>query len=415
MKVFIPPFLCKAPFGVPYWNAEEIQVIRDTRKADSIIVGDSISECEADVCRLVGARYSVATDLGRTAIELALHALGLGKKDEVIVPTFICGTAVRPVIQLGCKPVFADIDLDLNINPDNLGKYITKKTRAILVAHMGGKLARMQPFIKIAQEKDLYIIEDAAQALGAKFADGTYAGTKGDVGIYSFGLGKNLIATGGGMLVTNSDEIYHEIENIEFGHENKRAVIARASKIRFEYKNRRYTWLLSLSKRVLRNRFEQASSKQQGDSLQRMSNLDAALLRVQLKKVDEIIKKRQANSRYLIDHLNDNPKLELPEYSEEHIFTKFTITINNGNELRKGSNRWPETLNLQMALLRRGIEIEWPYVPVHIREEFEKVTSCELPIAESLWWKLINLPVNPTLGVAQMEYIADRINEIYVP
>ena len=280
---------------------------------------------------------------------------------------------------------------------------------------MGGKLARMQPFIKIAQEKDLYIIEDAAQALGAKFADGSYAGTKGDVGIYSFGLGKNLIATAGGMLVTNSDEIYYKIQKVEFGQESKKEVIARALKIRLEYTNRKYTWLPSLTTRVLKNKFKPASGKQQGDSLKRISNLDAALVRVQLSKVEEIIKKRQANSRYLIDHLNDNPKLGLPECSEEHIFTKFTITINNGPELRKEPNRWLETLNLQMALLRRGIEIEWPYVPVHIREEFEKFTSCELPIAESLWWKLINLPVNPTLGVAQMEYIADCINEIYLP
>ena len=153
----------------------------------------------------LGVDTFVLTDLGRQAIYIALKTLSLKPKDEVIIPSYACQNVILPVINAGCKPVFADCQPDLNICIEHVKTLINENTRVIIVPHLYGKIARITEFSKFADEMGLVLIDDAAQVFGAK-VDQKYVGTFGTFGILSFGPFKSIMATKGGALVVSKIE-----------------------------------------------------------------------------------------------------------------------------------------------------------------------------------------------------------------
>lgn len=167
--------------------------------------GPYVLEFEKCFAKCLGAKSAVSTQSGTASIHMALHELGIGKGDEVIVPVLTFVATVNPVIYLGATPVFADVDPDTwNIDPEEVEKLVTKKTKAIIPVHLYGNPCNMDALLKIAKKYNIYLIEDACPSVGAMYR-GKYAGTFGDFGCFSFN-GNKIITTGGGGMLVGSDE-----------------------------------------------------------------------------------------------------------------------------------------------------------------------------------------------------------------
>lgn len=176
-------------------------------------VGPFVSEFEEKFARYLGVKKAVSTQSGTAAIHMALYELGIGEGDEVIVPALTFIATANPVVYVKAKPVFADVDIRTwNIDPEDVRKKITRKTKAIIPVHFYGNPCDMKALMRIAKERSLYVIEDATESLGARFA-GRHTGTFGDIGCFSFNGNKVMTTGGGGMVVGNSSK---RLEHIKF-------------------------------------------------------------------------------------------------------------------------------------------------------------------------------------------------------
>lgn len=227
--------------------------------------GPYISEFEKRFAAYLHTKKAVSTQSGTMAIHIALHELGVGKGDEVIVPALTFVATVNPVIYVGAKPVFVDVDAKTwNIEPKDIEKNVTKKTKAIIPVHLYGNPCNMDEILKIAKEKNLYVIEDAAESLGAKYK-AKYTGTFGDLGCFSFNGNKIITTGGGGMLVGKNKK---RLEHIKFLVNQ-----ARDESKEYYYPEIGFNY--------------------------RMTNIEAALGLAQMKRLDEFLaKKRKFNAIY---------------------------------------------------------------------------------------------------------------------
>ncbi|MCL5062032.1 MAG: LegC family aminotransferase [Nitrospirae bacterium] len=238
------------------------------RAADSgyvSTVGPYVTEFEEEFAGYLDAKKAVSTQSGTAAIHIALYELGIGSGDEVIVPTLTFIATVNPVVYVGAVPVFVDVDSETwNIDPAQIEKAITEKTKAIIPVHLYGNPCNMDEIMRIAQRYNLRVIEDATESLGAKYR-GKYTGTFGDMGCFSFN-GNKVITTGGGGMVVGNDEM-------------------RLSHIRF---------LVNQARDETRGYFHPEIGFNY-----RMTNIEAALGLAQMERLEEFLKKKRLfNSIY---------------------------------------------------------------------------------------------------------------------
>ena len=214
MKIVKEKFY-KIPLFYPYVSEKAIKEVVKVLKTKFIGQGPKIPEFEQKFAKKFKTKYAVAVNSGTAALHLAYILADVKRGDEVVGPLFTCSATWHPVLQLGAKPVFADIKDDFTIDPADLERKITKKTKAIIVMHYGGCLADMEKIMKIAKKHNLLVIEDTAQALGAKYK-GKYAGTIGDYGCFSFQAIKYMTTIDGGMLVMKKKEDYEKAKRIRW-------------------------------------------------------------------------------------------------------------------------------------------------------------------------------------------------------
>lgn len=229
-------------------------------------------EFEAEVAKLVGAKYAHAVSSGSTAVLCALAAAGIGAGDEVIVPPFTYIATVEAVLMIGALPVFADIDETLCLSADGIRKAITPKTKAVCLVHMCGQMADMRTIMGVVQEHNLLLVEDAGQAMGAKYQD-TSTGLWGKTGAYSFDFFKIATAGEGGIMVTNDETAYKHADSYsDHGHDHigSNRGMEQHPILGFNY---------------------------------RISELHAAVGLVQTRRVAEIIQKNNAHKKQLMDTL----------------------------------------------------------------------------------------------------------------
>lgn len=213
--------------GTEYYGAEERKEINDVLETGVFFRFNhdaqrngiwKAKEFEAEVAKLVGAKYAHAVSSGSTAVSCALAAAGIGAGDEVIVPPFTYIASVEAVIFAGALPVFAEIDETLCLSAEGIKKAITPKTKAVLLVHMCGQMAQMDEIMAVIKEHNLVLVEDAGQAMAASFK-GTSTGLFGVTGCYSFDFFKIATAGEGGVFVTNSEEAYKLADNYsDHGH-----------------------------------------------------------------------------------------------------------------------------------------------------------------------------------------------------
>ena len=331
--------------------------------------GHFVNDFENEFSSYINVKYGTAVCNGTVAIHLALVALGIGAGDEVIVPTFTYIASANPVVQTGAKPVFVDSLYDTwQMDPNDIKRKITKQTKAIIVVHLYGHPCEMDTIIKIAKEKNLFIIEDCAEAIGSEYK-GKKVGGFGDVSCFSFFGNKTITCGEGGMVLTNDAALHERIVHF------KGQGLA---------KYREY-WHDTIGYNY------------------RMTNIQAAIGLAQLEQVEDIINKKQVVANTYIKYLKNLP-IEFHKAADNvlHTYWMFSILVKEENQRDK----------LRNFLKENGIETRPTFYPIHMMPMYSLKYERH-KIAENIALRGINLPSYPDLTEQDIKCICDKIKEFY--
>jgi len=336
------------------------------------ILGEQVKAFEEYFCSFVKSKYAIGVSNCHDGLELILKAIGVGKDDEVIVPSNTFIATWLAIINCGANIVPVEPKIDtFNIDPQKIKSKITPKTKAIIVVHLYGRMAEVDYIKSIAKENNLFLIEDAAQAIGSKFK-GINAGSAGDAASFSFYPTKNLGALGdAGIVTTSNKELYEKIKNLRnYGSLEK-------------YKN----------KIIGRN--------------SRMDEIQASFLRKKITFLNqENTKRNELARRYLKNLFEIREKIQLPFLKEDylvHSWHLFVILVNNREALAN-------------YLLENGIETLYHYpIPPHKQECFNqsKIYNLNLPISEKIHRSCISLPLSSEHNIKQIDYISSQVLNFY--
>jgi dTDP-4-amino-4,6-dideoxygalactose transaminase len=332
------------------------------------VLGREGTALEQEIAKLCNVQHGVALASGTDALILALRACGVGASDEVVLPPFTFVATGSAVSALGAKPVFADIHpTTYNIDPAELERRVTSRTRAIVVVHLYGLAADMDPIVAFAKTRNLPVIEDNAQAIGAAYK-GRPTGSLGDIACLSFYPTKNLGACGdAGMVVTNSGEL-----------------AARILTLRNHGQTEKYV-----------------SSEPGWNS--RLDELQAAILRVKLRHLAAWQRARQAHAADYTNRLSQIPGVMPPVAPEgyEHVFHQYTIRVEKRDEL-----------NRALSERKIGSAVYYP-VPLHLQPIYASLGHKvgDFPHAERAAKEVLSLPMYPELQAEQIARVTDAIAE----
>ncbi len=344
--------------------ANEINAaIHRVLESQHFILGPEVKGLEQEVAQYCGRKFGVGVASGTDALTLALCACGVGPGDEVIVPSFTFIATADCVSLLGATPVFVDIEPEsFCLDPLQVARKITGRTRAIIPVHLYGQAADMDPILTLARAHNLKVIEDTAQAIGARY-NGRKAASMGDVGCLSFFPSKNLGGYGdGGMVVTDSEDMASTLRSL------------RAHGTTRKYFSVRQGWN------------------------SRLDELQAAILRVKLRHLDDWStgrRSRAAAYSHLLGRISAiTVPLTLP--GREHVFHQYTIRVPRRDAVLK-------------ALAERGIgsTVYYP-VPIHLQPIYDSLgyKQGDLPETERAAAEVLSLPIYPEMSDAQTESVA---------
>jgi dTDP-4-amino-4,6-dideoxygalactose transaminase len=348
-------------------HAELMAACERVLRSGHFIQGEEVELFEADCARFLGVKHAIAVSSGTDAILVALMALEIGPGDEVICPSFTFFATAGCIARTGATPVFADSDLEtFNLDPVDLARRITPRTKAIIPVHLFGQSADMDPILRIAAEHKLVVIEDAAQSLGARYK-GRACGTMGDAGTYSFFPSKNLGGFGdGGLVATNRDDLAERIR------------LLRTHGARPKYYHK-----------LIGGNF-------------RLDALQCALLRVKLPHLKSYCESRRVNAEFYTQHLKDLTGVFVPTILEvnDSIWNQYTLRL----------PRQERRESLRRALTERSIghEVYYP-IPLHRQECFSNLPSGPLRTCEELAGVVLSIPVFPELVDGERSNIVEAI------
>ena len=353
---------------------EEIRAaVEDVIASQQFILGPQNETLEREIAAYCDAQHGVGLANGTDALTLALAACGLDPGDEVIVPAFTFVATATAVVRLGARPVFADIDLkSFNLDPSEIEKRRTPRTRAVIPVHLFGAPADMDPIREIAARHGIVVIEDNAQAIGARYR-GQRTGSLASAAGISFYPTKNLGAYGdAGMLVTNSAEIADRVR-----------------RLRNHGQSGRYT-----------------SSEPGWNS--RLDEIQAAVLRVKLRRLDVWTEKRQAHAKRYAELLAGLSDLILPYVAEhaESVYHLYNIRVKSasGDGVRRDRVRqFLETRGIGTSVF---YPVPLPFQPLFSGKGFH---AGDFPNAVLAATQVLSLPLFPELSVAQMERVAEEL------
>ncbi|RJX18369.1 MAG: LegC family aminotransferase [Desulforudis sp.] len=364
----------RIPLDAPNIGELEKQyVLRALESGYVSSIGPLISEFEERFAGYVGARYAVVTVNGTAALQLALRLLGIGPGDEVIVPALTFIATANPVMYAGATPVVVDVDpLTWNIDPDGVERAVTGRTRAVIPVHLYGNPADMSRLMDIARRHGLYVIEDAAEALGATY-NGQHVGTFGDIGIFSFNGNKVITTGGGGMLVTNDPDL--------------------AARARLLVNQGRRSDAMEYEHLEIGYNF-------------RLTNIQAALGLAQMERLEQFLNTKRRNAALYRKLLRDVPGLEwqqeLPEGRSS--WWMFSILVDTGVFNR---NRQAVAEGLRAA----GIQVRPLFLPLSQQPAYAGYGIKTCPVAESLHRRGLNLPSASFLTEEDVRYVCQILLE----
>jgi len=349
-----------------YSIKEEIDnAIKNVLESGYFILGENVKLFEDEFSRYCNAKYGIGVASGTDALQLALRACGISRGDEVITVSNTAFPTAIAISYTGAKPVFVDVDETYTMDASRVEEKINEKTKAILPVHLYGQPADMDPILEIAKKHDLYVIEDACQAHGAEYK-GRKVGSIGDIGCFSFYPTKNLGAYGdGGFITTNNEELAERLK-------------------------------------LLRNygQIERYNHAIKGYN-SRLDEIQAAILRVKLKRLDKWNELRRRNAKLYSELIGEKVIVPFERENSTHVYHLYVIRTKQRDELRK----W---------LKSRGIltDVHYP-TPIHLQKAYADLGLGEgsLPVTEKYANEILSLPMFPELTEEEISHIADAINE----
>jgi len=337
----------------PTLSSKEENAVKAVLKSGHISKAKMVEKFENQMRQYCSVKNAVAVNSGSSALQTALLALGVKEKDEVIIPSYVCSAVLNAVLSVRAKPVIVDVNADdFNISLQAVRAKLSRKTKTIIVVHSFGLPADISPLKRLS----VPIIEDCAQAIGAKYKD-KRVGSWGDISVFSFYATKMITTAEGGMVASNNNKLINAIRDLTEYDQRK------TYKLRYNYK---------------------------------MSDVQAAMGIEQLKQLPRFISQRRKIAGQYMRLLKDSPYvLPLDFKNRKHIYYRYIVRI-----ARKGNVQ-----NTLRKLNQRGVECKNPvFQPLH---RFYKSTRC--PISEDLMRSAISIPIYPSLSSSQIQFVAKKL------
>ena len=378
------------PIAKPYFDGTEKKAICEVLASGWVTQGVKVARFEEIVAHYVGAKFAVATSSCTSALHLSLLALGIGKGDEVILPSFTFVATANAVEYVGAKPIFCDIDLkSFNIDPIQIMRKVTKKTKAMLLVHLFGLSADMFPILKIAKQHKFHIIEDCACSLGETYR-GKHTGIFGKAGCFSFHPRKVITTGEGGMIVTNDSKIA-QIAKILRSHGETTSDLAR-------YKH--HGWLPS-SFDVLGYNY-------------RMTDIQGAIGISQMQILDKMITIRKQKAEKYTTLLNELNWIETPYVPNgfRHVYQSYVCLINKNSFFGSVAKAHSFRNNLMAALDDAGIATRQGTYAVHTLGFYKNkygYKNADFPNSFEADQLSIALPLFAGMSSAEQTYAVENI------
>jgi len=375
----------RVPFNKPFISGKELYYIANAVMKGHISGnGYYTKKCEQFLQEFTHCHKVLMTNSATAALEMACILIGLKPGDEVIMPSFTFVSTANAVVLRGATPVFCDIDSrSFNIDSAQLQQCLTEKTKAIIPVHYAGKSCDMNKIMDFARENNLYVIEDAAQSVGAYY-EGKHSGTIADIGCFSFHETKNIMCGEGGALLINNPEFIEQAEIIREKGTNREAFFRNEVDL--------YTWV------------EQGSSYLP-------SELQMAFLYAQLENLQQVIKQRKKAVEYYMLHLRslqDGGKIQLP-VTEQYIETNyhlFSILCGSQNERTQ----------LIEHLKKHNISAVFHYIPLHSSpagQKYGRAEPVELCVTDDISTRLLRLPVYFDITIEEQNHVVNTVEKFY--
>ncbi len=358
------------PLARPWLDEQEAEAVLRVVRSGQLCQAGETERFEAELARQVGARYAVAVSSGSTALLVALEALGVGAGDEVIVPDMTFISTATCALRLGARPVLCDITAtDYNLDPSRIEALITPHTKVILPVHYAGQCADMEAILEIARRRGLFVVEDAAEAHLARAENGRFAGTLGELGIFSFTPTK-LITTGeGGMIVTDDERLYERCRVIRnFGDRGK-----------FDWAENGFNY--------------------------RLNEMASAIGNVQLGKLGHILAERRRKAARYDQGLGKSELLTTPwvRGPEATNYQLYTVLLNL-DRLRISRNE------VIAAMAAAGVSARLYYPTLHrqgVMARFGSLHDSDFPHAVDFERRALSLPIYTALTDAEQDRVID--------
>jgi UDP-4-amino-4,6-dideoxy-N-acetyl-beta-L-altrosamine transaminase len=373
------------PYGTQWIDEDDIKAVIDALKSDYITQGPRIKEFEDCVARYVGAKYAVAVSNGTTALHMACFAAGIGVGDEVITTPMTFVASANCVLYAGGEPVFADINpKTYNIDPTEIEKKITTKTKAIIPVHYTGQVCDMELIIDIAKKHNLIIIEDGAHALGSVYK-GKMVGNISDMTMFSFHPVKHITTGEGGIITTNNEEYY------------KRMILFRTHGIT---KDPAF---------LIREEGSWYYEQQFLGNNYRITDIQAALGKSQMQKLDMFLEKRRAIANRYNFAFKDIEEIITPHQEEWQNSAWHIYVLKFDFKKLKISRK-----DMYNKLIEKNIGVNVHYIPVYYHPYYQKLGfkkgTCKF--AEELYENIITIPLFPKMTDEEQEYVISTIINI---
>jgi perosamine synthetase len=358
------------PLAKPVFDEEMEAAALNALRNERFVLGESVYKFEEEFARYVGTKYAVSTSSGTNALQIALLALGV--RGEVVTSAFSFVASANAVLHAGATPVFADIDAGtFNVDPEKMRQRVTKNTGALLPVHLYGHPCAMDEIEDLAEERGLRVVEDACQAHGAEYV-GRRVGAIGDAGCFSFYSSKNMIVCGdGGMIVTNDEDVAKLAGKLrDCGR-----------KTRYEHDVIGYT--------------------------SRLNTVNAAIGRVQLKRLDDWNRRRLKNASVYNKLLSGLADIQVPPTGDAEVkpvYHLYVIKAKRRDEL----SAWLQKVGVQCAV---HYPLPIPMQPVY--KQLFNFKSGDYLVSESVSKDCLSLPMHPFLSEEDIEYVCESVQKYY--
>ena len=364
----------KIPLSQPYLGEEEVAAVTEVLRSNRLALGPKTLEFEQLFAKMAGTKYAVAVNSGTSGLHMCVRAAGIGKGDEVITTPFSFVASANCMLFEGATPVFVDVEPDtFNIDPTLIEAAITPKTKAILPVHVFGQSADMDPIQAIAKKHRLKIIEDACESICSTY-NGKMVGSFGESAVFAFYPNKQMTTGEGGMIVTNDEALRDQFLSLR--NQGRATDMQWLTHVRLGYNYR-------------------------------ISEVTAAIGVEQVKKMPEILQRRQALSASYTQKLKNIPGIQLPVTRPENNHTWFVYAIRVAAEMRD-----PMIADLG----ERGIQTKAYFDPsIHLQTFYQEefgYKEGDYPVSEALSREVLILPFYTRMNEEEVEYVVKHVKEL---